>query len=107
MSRHWHCHSGALSHTMCVNEFLLKPFKSHAYLLKAMVKRGTHVLTDGRDEEPGKLHHSFWEGNSTKAKEFHVCLFLGVHFTGRLQSLLRGLLAILSGRDCVHASKLR
>ena len=32
-SPHWHCRSGALSHTMCVNEFLLKPFKSHAYLL--------------------------------------------------------------------------
>ena len=28
---HWHCHSGALSHTMCVNEFLLKPFKSQAF----------------------------------------------------------------------------
>ena len=41
---------------MFVNEFLLKPFKSNAYVLKAMVKRGTHVLTDGRDEEPGKLH---------------------------------------------------
>lgn len=57
MSRYWHCHSRALSHTMCcVNELLLKPFKSNAFVLKAMVKRGTHVLTDGRDEEPGKLH---------------------------------------------------
>ena len=33
---HWHCHSGALSHTMCVNEFLLKPFKSQAFFLCTM-----------------------------------------------------------------------